>query len=320
MAPNIQSTSDPSRRPLYYDAEGKPVYEDASNNAAQTQPAAMNQDDVTHSRPILDPNSGDRPEVPPAAKAAQANVLGPEQTSPSSHITSAPQSLEGQSFDPQMRSQYANEPGTVHSTREIEPEKREISKELQKRHEESKKRYPRLNLSEGEVVILSIRRHPIGLFLPLLGGGSAILALIVALIVYPMDTAGSALPSYGVFVLLVTLVMVLIGIGTYLAIWVYQKNQFFMTNESVIQEIQHSIFSKREQTVSLGSIEDASFRKSGILQTMLDYGTIRLSTEGEETTYRFAYVENPREQVAILNNGVEAFKNGRPVELHDDEN
>ncbi|HEY0965190.1 MAG TPA: PH domain-containing protein, partial [Candidatus Saccharimonadales bacterium] len=98
--------------------------------------------------------------------------------------------------------------------------------------------------------------------------------------------------------------------------WVYLRNQFYMTNESVIQEIQHSLFSKHEQTVSLGSIEDASFRQSGILQTMLNYGTVRLSTEGEETTYRFAFVENPRAQVAIVNNGVEAFKNGRPVDLN----
>ena len=81
----------------------------------------------------------------------------------------------------------------------------------------------------------------------------------------------------------------------------------------MIQEIQHSLFVHREQTVSLGSIEDASFKQEGILQTLLNYGRIRLSTEGEETTYRFEYVSNPRKQVAILNNAVEAFKNGRPV-------
>jgi len=318
MDPNTQTASDENKRPLYYDANGNPVYEQAQNQQSPSQPTA--EDDASNPAPVLDPNSQDRPEVPPAAKAAQSNVLGPEQAPPSSHIRTAPESHEGESFDPRMRSQYANEPGTIHAKREIEPEKREISEELQKRHEESKKKFPHLNLSAGEVVVLNIRRHPIGLLLPLLGGGVALLGLVIALIVYPMDTAGSALPSYGVFVLLVSLIMILIGIGTYLAVWVYQKNQFFMTNESVIQEIQHSVFSKREQTVSLGSIEDASFRRSGILQTMLDYGTIRLSTEGEETTYRFAYVDNPREQVAILNNGVEAFKNGRPVELRDDEN
>jgi hypothetical protein len=95
---------------------------------------------------------------------------------------------------------------------------------------------------------------------------------------------------------------------------VYNNNRFFLTNESVIQEIQFSLFSKREQTVSLANIEDASFRQQGILQSMLDYGSIRLSTEGDETTYRFPYVAHPKKEIALLNNAVEAFKNGRPVE------
>ena len=67
--------------------------------------------------------------------------------------------------------------------------------------------------------------------------------------------------------------------------------------------------------VSLGSIEDASYKQHGILQTILNYGTIRLSTEGDETTYRFAYVSNPNKQVAILNDAIEAFKNGRPYDM-----
>jgi hypothetical protein len=51
-----------------------------------------------------------------------------------------------------------------------------------------------------------------------------------------------------------------------------------------------------------------------MLQSILDYGSIRLSTEGDETTYRFNYVSNPKKQIALLNNAVEAFKLGRPVD------
>jgi hypothetical protein len=40
---------------------------------------------------------------------------------------------------------------------------------------------------------------------------------------------------------------------------------------------------------------------------------MRLSTEGEETTYRFAFVEDPKAQIATVNDAVEAFNNGRPV-------
>ena len=119
-------------------------------------------------------------------------------------------------------------------------------------------------------------------------------------------------------IIIATMVMALFAIGGYVAVWVYTQNRFFLTNESVIQEIQISLFSKREQTVSLANIEDASYSQQGPLQTIFNYGSIRLSTEGDETTYRFHYVANPKHEIAILNNAVEAFKNGRPVGEVDD--
>jgi len=281
-----------NQQPAYYDANGQPVYAAPPLTPAQNPPAPV-------------------PPQPPQAPAPAS-----EAPLRASHVTAAPETQEGQSFDPQMRVQYGNEPQVVHATREIEPEKRPISEELREKYEESKRRYPHLNISEGEVVILDIKRHPIGLLLPISAGGVVLLAVVVALIIYPSTPEASGLPSFGIFALLAALLLVLVGIGTYIAVWVYLKNQFYMTSESIIQEIQHSLFSKHEQTVSLGSIEDASFEQHGIFQTMLNYGTIRLSTEGEETTYRFSFVENPRDQVAVINNGVEAFKNGRPVDLN----
>jgi uncharacterized membrane protein YdbT with pleckstrin-like domain len=109
------------------------------------------------------------------------------------------------------------------------------------------------------------------------------------------------------------LMILLFLIGGYIAVWIYNSNRFFLTNESVIQEIQTGLFSHYEQTVSLVNIEDASYVQQGVFQAMFNYGAIRLSTEGDETTYRFSYVANPKQQIATLNNAVESFKNGRPV-------
>lgn len=239
--------------------------------------------------------------------------------SPGSHVTNAPQSVPGQNFDPQIRAQHANEPKVVHAIRNPEAVDLTISDENQRLHDASLKRYPHLNLSAGEFVVLDVKRHPIGLLLPVFMTGILLLVVVIGLILYPADTSSivAPIPTYEQVLLPAFLLMALVGLGGGIAIWVYLQNQFYMTNESVIQEIQHSLFSRHEQTVSLGSIEDASFRQTGILQTMLNYGTVRLSTEGEETTYRFAYVTNPRRHVAILNNAIEDFKNGRPVSLHD---
>lgn len=237
-----------------------------------------------------------------------------------SHITSVPEAHAGQSFDPRLRVQMANEPSVVHATRPIEPPELEISDELRQQHEESKRLFPELNLSRGEHVIIKIHRHPIGLLAPVTVTAFVLSLLVSVWIMYPVildENPMSDLPTMGLFSTIVLCLSGLTALFGYIAVWIYMRNTFFMTNESVIQEIQHSLFSKHEQTVSLGSVEDVSFRQKGILQTMFNYGTIRLSTEGEETTYRFHYVSNPKKQVAILNNAVEDFKNGRPVTAHE---
>ncbi|MCB9820218.1 PH domain-containing protein [Candidatus Nomurabacteria bacterium] len=280
MNPRVKSQT--PQKPVAYDANGQPLYAAPVDN-----------------HPV---------------DASQVEAPSVDQRARSSHVTAAPESHDGHAFNPRLRTQYANEPQVVHETRGVDPKGFEISDRVRDRHDKSKRRYPHLNLSDGEYVILDIKRHPIGLLMPVFAGGIVLVALALALIVYPADTSMSRLPDFGAALLICSLIMILVGIGTFIAVWVYLQNQFFMTNESVIQEIQHSLFSKHEQTVSLGSIEDASFKQTGILQTMFNYGQIRLSTEGEETTYRFAYVSDPRSQVAVINNGIEAFKNGRPVE------
>jgi hypothetical protein len=223
-------------------------------------------------------------------------------------------------YDSQGRPLYAAppeaQPQVVHFSRAVDPVKPEITPEIKAKHDESVRRFPNLNLSEAEYVISAVRRHPIGLALPV-GLTTFCVALVAsaALNYQPIvDSLGLIdPPSFGLVFFSAALLIFLFLIGGYVAVWVYINNKFFLTNESVIQEIQVSLFSKNEQTVSLVNIEDASYKQQGILQSLLDYGSIRLSTEGDETTYRFYYVANPKQEIATLNNAVEAFKNGRPV-------
>lgn len=289
---NSDQPEEQTPQPVAYDAEGRPLYHHPPQQQTPSAPVVAQQENV--------------PEEEPEAAAGIA----------SSHVTSRPEAIEGQNFDPRIRSQYANEPRVVHTTRPIEPKAFEMSEDLRARYETSREKYPYLNLSEGEFVILDIKRHPIGMLVPI-GITTALLVAIFSFAAfYPSmyePSVGSLMPSVMTMFGIALLFAALVVLGGAVALWVYLQNQFFMTNESVIQEIQESLFSRHEQTVSLGSIEDASFRQTGIFQTILNYGTIRLSTEGQETTYTFRYVANPKKQIAILNNAIEAFKNGRPV-------
>jgi hypothetical protein len=266
--------TDTSIAPVAYDTEGRPLYA--------------------------------QPPVQPA----------PLKSEQPSHVSAAPETQPGYNFDPRTRVQYANEPSIRQVTRPMQPSQLPISDELEQKTVQSRQKYPGLNLSDGEYVILAVRRHPIGLIFPI---GSTVLALILIFGltgIYSNTVAVSptGAPAAGDVILIAILLALLVTIFGYFATWIYIQNKFFLTNESVVQEIQHSLFSKREQTVSLGSIEDASFNQTSFIQTLFNYGTIRLSTEGDETTYRFPYVSQPKEQIGKINNAIEAFKNGRPVD------
>lgn len=218
---------------------------------------------------------------------------------------------------PQPAPHDHRKPQIVQLSRPLDPVAPQVSEEVMERHWQSVKAFPELNLSEGEYVIQAVRRHPIGLVPIFTVLGVAIIFISAAVGLYASlvegGTRAAALPPIGAVALIALLLCVLLLVGGFISVYVYLSNRFFLTNESVIQEIRHSVFSRHEQTVSLANIEDASFRQEGVLQHMLNYGSIRLSTQGDETTYRFNYVSKPKEHIAVLNNAVEAFKNGRPV-------
>ena len=282
------------QRPVAYDPEGRPLY---------YQPPQQPEPVVT---PAPAPTAAAMPVGPAPATLDNVNM-----------VNSRPEAYEGYNFDPRMRTQWSNEPGIVQTARAYEPQVPEISDALRRKHEEAVAHYPHLNLSEGEFVILDVKRHPIGMLRSVLMTMVAVLILLTLLILLPniyqaahQATIGIPIGAIVGFLILVIVIVGLLGAS---AVWVYTRNQFYLTNEGVIQELQYGLFSRREQTVSLGSIEDASFKQTGLLASIFNYGEMRLSTEGEETTYRFSYVANPRDQVAVVSNAVEAFKNGRPV-------
>lgn len=157
------------------------------------------------------------------------------------------------------------------------------------RHERSKKDFPKLELEEDEYVEFFFRRAKV--CLAMIWGGSAF-GLIVVLLAFLLVLMGqSMLDEMGknfLFMILATLLAAVVLIWL-IALKVYRGNKLYITNKHVTQMIMESPVATSINIIDLASVEDASFRQENLWQKLFKYGTFRLSTVGDETTYTFKY-------------------------------
>lgn len=190
-----------------------------------------------------------------------------------------------------------------------------VSPELLAKHEESQRQYPGIHLSKGEYIVMEVRRHPIGLvsiwlltimlvvitiaIIPLYGANTGLIASI-------FDASVDKLPSTSDITMPILALSGVFLMGGLIAVYVYNGNLFYLTNESIIQFIQNSIFSTKEQQINLVNVDDVSYKQQGILQQVLHYGTVRISTEGDERNpYIFYFVANPQVVTRTINDAME---------------
>lgn len=168
------------------------------------------------------------------------------------------------------------------------------------RHERSKKDFPSLKLEEDEYVEFAFRRARICLFAILGVTAGAIILILLAFLF--MLIGQSKLDDMGrsfVFIILAALLAAAFLISL-VSLIIYQGNRLFITNKHVIQIVTTSPVSNSTNMIDLSSVEDASFRQDGILQNFLHYGTLRLATIGDETTYTFKYSDiSPEDLKAV---------------------
>ncbi len=216
-------------------------------------------------------------------------------------------------YDTNGQPLYAHPPAPENLHNDNRPEKVVVSDADKIKHMKSEKVFPELNLSEGDYVITSVRRHPIGMLAPITVGvllaSLAFAALFNYDIVLRIFQVASPVIDQSAIFWTVILFTVFVMMAEYVIYYVYASNKFFLTNDSIVQQVQTGLFSNSEHIINLGNIKDTSYSQTGIIQQLFNYGVIRLSTEGDETEYKFTYVVGPKGYVEIIDNAIENYKN-----------
>ena len=180
------------------------------------------------------------------------------------------------------------------------------------RHERSKKDFPMLTLEDDEYVEYAYKRANVCLMLIMVATGVGVIILLLGFLLVllsqaRLDEMGKKFLFIMLFALFASVIIIRI-----VALKTYRGNRLFITNQRVVQLLMTSLVSSSVNAIDLTGVEDVSFHQDGILPRIFHYGTLRLATVGDETTYTFKYSDiSPEDMKAISKMITEAKKRSK---------
>lgn len=168
----------------------------------------------------------------------------------------------------------------------------------------------KLPIDQDETIIAVYRRHPVVYFLPVLAAIFTVLivsGLAYLLVYYNADETAVVPANYRSLVVLgVGIFSFLVLLFTYIPVWMKMQDRLVLTNESVLQILQTSLFSDKVSQLSLQHVADVTVR-AGFWGNMLGFGTLTIETPGEQANYQFSYLPDANTAAREISEAHENF-------------
>jgi membrane protein YdbS with pleckstrin-like domain len=149
-------------------------------------------------------------------------------------------------------------------------------------------------LEPGECVLTVVHRSVIGLlgiYLVAVVAVAAIAALIIILSPSTFDTSSPSISgSLSAVMILAAVLLVLI---LYTATYVYRQSRLLVTDKSLVQVMQKTLFIRKVSRLSMSNVEDVNEEQRGVLASIFNYGTLTVQTAGTEDNFIFSLCPNP---------------------------
>jgi len=163
-------------------------------------------------------------------------------------------------------------------------------------------------LEPGEQVVTIVRRHPIGIIGIYIEMFAGVIILGVLMVLALSGTFGklptSTEAAVGLGGVLVAGFLVLILL---ISIHVYRQSRLMVADRSLVSIVQNALFSKKIARLSMANVEDVTCDQKGILQSILNYGTLTIQTAGQEDNFIFPFCPNPNKTADQILEARQAF-------------
>jgi len=103
---------------------------------------------------------------------------------------------------------------------------------------------------------------------------------------------------YGNLFAIMAVIMAFFVIG--IASFIYKQNRLIVTDRNITQVLQFGLFSRKVSQLNIANIEDVTSVQRGFLPTMMNYGTLKIETAGEQSNFNFTYCPNSNYCASVI--------------------
>jgi len=149
-------------------------------------------------------------------------------------------------------------------------------------------------LEPGESVLTVVHRSPIGLvgiYIVAITAVVAIVGLVVAISPNTFDTSSYNIsPALSAIIVTAATLLVLV---LFTVTYVYRQSRLLVTNKSLVQIMQKTLFNRKVSRLSMSNVEDVNEEQRGIISSLFNYGTLTVQTAGTEDNFVFTLCPDP---------------------------
>lgn len=77
-----------------------------------------------------------------------------------------------------------------------------------------------------------------------------------------------------------------------LATIVYKQSRLIVTDRNITQVLQYGLFNRKVSQLNMMNVEDVTSTQNGFIATMMNFGTLKIETAGEQSNFNFTYCPN----------------------------
>jgi hypothetical protein len=155
-------------------------------------------------------------------------------------------------------------------------------------------------VDEDETKLIEISKHLIGvvfIYLQVTLGMMVAIGLTYFLLPTVIEDTEQAFFIGSIFA---ASLVVLAFIAVIFITVVYRQNRLIVTDRNITQVLQYGLFNRKVSQLNIVNIEDVTSIQNGFLPTMMNYGTLKIETAGEQSNFKFTFCPNSNHCAAII--------------------